>query len=142
MKFTVNGKNIEMPFENPIMGQPFFFKCCYLTGISLIYSLFIFHIIYILHYVLMVKDNNTLISSLHVNPIDGVDHLIRLRTRTFSFLVSIPEPPAGSSSSIRRSRRLYYCASIAFLFFFANCFVRITSCGVKRPNKRSRKTGI
>ena len=81
----------------------FFFNIATSPGRSLIYSLFMFHIIYILRYVLMVKDNNTLISSLHVNPIDGVNHLIRLRTRTISFLVSIPETPAGFSSSIRRA---------------------------------------
>ena len=87
-----------------------FFKCCYLlTGRSLIYSLFMFHIIYILPYVLMVKDNNTLINfSLHVNPIDGVDHLIRLQTRTFClsrihswnacrfFFFNSPLPPYAS----------------------------------------------
>ena len=37
----------------------------------------------------------------------------RLRNEpNFPFLVIIPETPAGSSSSIRRSRRLYYYASI------------------------------
>ena len=108
----------------------FFNVATFLTGRSLIYSLSMFHIIYILPYVLMVKDNNTLINfSLHVNPIDGVDHLIRfanpnLLPFSYPFLKRLPVLLLQFAAPALRFHRFFY------LFFFANCFGS-TKCVVR-----------